>query len=145
MDAYGQTSFLMCSWINVRLRLHMFPSLRRNKKGRSTRYAMFPRYACVHVLEEMKSLQCSRHSLAEMQISSTLIIRERGRRNGRAGDRSYTIRAPCVELTQPVSQFDPKGKQNTSLRTNHIFHKLEKLLIVSNNKGTSARHQTFFS
>ncbi len=79
IDVYGQISFLMCSWINACLFLHVFALLRPNKTGQSTRYVVIPRYACVHVLEEMKSLQCSCHDLAAMQISSTLRRRERER------------------------------------------------------------------
>lgn len=43
---------------------------------------MFPRYAFVHVLEEMKSLECSCHDLALMQILSTVRMRARERAGG---------------------------------------------------------------
>lgn len=66
----------------------MFTLLRQNKTGRSTQYVVFPRYACVHVLEEMKSLQCSCHDLAMM--INTEEDRERKRKSRRVGERSYT-------------------------------------------------------
>lgn len=61
-----------------------------NKKyiGQSAQYVVFPRYAFVHVLEEMKSLECSCHDLALMQILSTVRMRARERESRRVGDRS---------------------------------------------------------
>ena len=68
----------------MRLCSHVSTSLRQNKTGQSTRYVMFPRYACVRVLEEMKSLQHSCHDLAVMQ-NTTNIENERRRREKSGG------------------------------------------------------------
>lgn len=63
----------------------MFTLLDWNKTGQSTECATLPRYACVHALEGMKSLQCSCHDLAAVQISSTMRMRKRKQGQEREG------------------------------------------------------------
>lgn len=95
--------------------------LNKNKTGQPARYITFPRCAFVHVLEEMKSLQCSCHDLAALQILSTLGMR--AREKGWVTDPQKTRVKTWVEPSHPVpSCLSQKDINQMSADKSHILH-----------------------
>lgn len=119
----------------MRLCSHAFTLLKQNKTGQSTQNVMFSRYACVHVLEEMKSLQHSCHDLAAMQISSTLRrrMRKRKKRAGWVPDLiQHELKLGWNEPTLRCTFWSQKDKTNKkksqiTADKSHTFHNLETL------------------